>query len=401
MTTIATASNATPKWADLPTDEYEARVTRAQRSMREHGIDLMILSAKENVQYFSGFLCGHWTAKTFSTAIVLVHASKDPVLVIPDFFAGTARGSSWIAQHAYFPEPHARPRGVGDAVADAVLGLVGPNAVVGLESGQNLVGTWNLADYERIRERLGGMTFKSAAAVLWGCRMIKSPREIERLRTITRITERAMDETRRQIRVGMTEKEIAQATAVAGFKAGADGVAFTNIRAGLDRYPSADSVPMDRPVGLGEMLVNDIGLTLRTYTSDIAYSTHIGKPTAKHVDIWRNIVKAQDMTLSMMRPGVRARDVFETCHKVLADYGFGRLIDMVGHGIGLDVHEPPILAPYDDMVLKPGMVFALEPWVYDVQGLGVFGVEEIVAITEDGNELLSEIPRNDLWYTEG
>ena len=399
MTTATIETVATPDWADFPTEEYQARVAKAQRSMREHGLEVLMLTQKENVQYFSGFLCGHWSAKTFATAILLIHVTKDPVLVLPDFFAGTARGSSWIQQHAYFTEPHAQPRRSADAIVEAVTALAGPSAVIGLEWGQNLVASWNLADYHKVRERLGAATFKSGEEVVWACRMIKSSREIERLREITAITERAMVEARGQLHAGLTEQDLARTTAASGMRAGADGIAFTNIRSGLERYRMADSVPMDRPIRAGEMVVFDIGLTLRTYTSDIAYNTHIGPPTAKHHDIWRNMIKAQDTALALMRPGVSAREVFEGCHQVLADYGYGRLIDMVGHAIGLDVHEPPILAPYDERTLEPGMVFALEPWVYDIEGLGVFALEEMVVITEDGSQLLSTLPRDEIWST--
>jgi Xaa-Pro aminopeptidase len=395
----SSAPMATPAWADFPTEEYEARVASAQRAMRQAGLDVLMLAERENVEYFSGFRCGHWISKTFATAIVLLHVTKDPVLVIPDFFAGTAKGSSWIAQHAYFSEPHARPRGVAPVVVEAVQALAGPAPVIGLESGENLVAGWNLADYEAVRAGLASATFTSGGEVLWACRMRKSAREIDRLRTVTRITERAMVETREQLHAGMTETEIAAAVATAGYRHGADGVLFTNIRAGLDRYPCADSEPVDRPVAKGEMLVYDVGLTLGGYVTDIAYSTVIGPPTAKHHEVWRHIVKAQDAGLAAMRPGVRARDVFGACHQVLADYGFGTIIDMVGHGIGFDVHEPPIIAPYDDHVLEPGMVFALEPWIYDIEGIGIFALEEIVAITEDGHELLSEVPRDELWST--
>jgi Xaa-Pro aminopeptidase len=394
-----TAPIATPEWADFPTEEYQARLAKAQRAMQRAGIELILLTKRENVQYFSGFLSGHWATQKFATAILLVHVSKDPVLVVPDFFAGTARGSSWIAQHAYFTEPHARPRGAADAVVNAVHALAGRSAVIGLESGQNLVSGWNLADYHAVREGLDTATFTSAAEVLWACRMIKSAREIERLRAITQITERAMVATRDQLHAGMTEADVARATAAHAFRDGADGVVFTNVRCGLERYPSADSPPVSRKIERGEMMVYDIGFNLDNYVSDIAYNTHIGKPTAKHHEVWAAIVRAHEAALAAMRPGVRAGDVFRACNQVLADYGFGRIIDMVGHGIGRDVHEPPILAPYDDHILEPGMVFAVEPWIYDIEGIGIFALEEIVAITEDGNELLSTLPRNELWST--
>jgi len=159
-------------------------------------------------------------------------------------------------------------------------------------------------------------------------------------------------------------------------------------------------LPFERGVRLGEMMVYDIGFGLHNYVSDIAYNTHIGPPTDKHHEVWSVIVRAQEVALAAMRPGVSAREVFTVCHKVMADYGFGRLIDMVGHGIGMDVHEPPILAPYDDRILQPGMVFAVEPWIYDTDGIGVFALEEMVAITEDGVDILSTLPRDELWSTK-
>ena len=399
MTTVTTPT-AAPVWADFPTEEYQARVARAQRSMREHGLDVLLLTQKEIVQYFSGFLSGGWSVQTFAAAILLLHVSKDPVLVIPDIFAATARGSSWIQQHAYYTEPHLRPRGAADAVVDAVIALAGATPRIGLEWGPNLVAAWNLADYHAVRERLGAATFSSAEDVVWDCRMIKSPREIERMREITGITERAMVGARDQVHAGMTEQELARVTVGSATLAGADGIAFTNIRAGVDRYRMSDSVPMARPIRADEMVVFDIALTLRTYAAELACNIHIGEPTAKHREIWRTMTKAQDAALAVMRPGVRAEDVFHQCLQVLNDYGYGRpSAYSVGHGIGLSVHEPPVLGPQHHRTLEAGMVFVLGSWIYDIEGLGVFALEEMVAITDDGNQLLSTLPRDELWWT--
>jgi Xaa-Pro aminopeptidase len=363
--------------------------------MAAAGLDVLMLTQQENVEYFSGFQTGHWVSKTFSPAVVLIHARKDPVLVLPDFFTGTARDSSWIQNHTYFSEPHAQPRNVARAIVTALRDLGGSSAAVGLEWGQNLVLHMNLADYHAVRDQLPEVQWTSGASVIWGCRMIKSALEIERLRAITLITERAIAAARSEFHEGMTETAIAKVIIMKGFEAGADGIAFTNIRAGLDRYASADSLPMDRPIRAGEMLILDIGLKLKGYYSDVAYCAHVGPPPAKHKEIWRRVVEAQDTTIASMRPGVGAKDVFRICRGVLADLGS---TDMVGHGIGMDVHEPPILAPPDEHALEAGMVFALEPWVYDTTNLGIFCLEELIVITEDGCESLSTLPRDEFWW---
>jgi Xaa-Pro aminopeptidase len=78
--------------------------------------------------------------------------------------------------------------------------------------------------------------------------------------------------------------------------------------------------------------------------------------------------------------------------------GFGRPSQYCGHGIGLAVVEPPYLAEAGDEVLEPGMVLALEPWVADIDGLGIFGLGEMGVVTSDGVEMLTTIPREELWW---
>lgn len=402
MESVITSSDGPPPatWADFPAAEYQARVAKAQREMRAAGIDLLVLAQKENVRYFSGFRCGHWIAKTFPTGLLLIHPDRDPVLVTADFFAATARESSWLRDIAFFSDPHSRPRSVQDTVVNAIRELAGPNAVIGLELGHNLVSNWNLADYHAVREALPDAKFVSGADVIWACRMIKSAAEIDRLRTLTHITERAMVATRKQLHEGMTETDVARLTAANGLREGADGVLFLNIRAGQDRYASADAEPVDRPIRNGEMMIYDVGFTLRGYVSDIAYCTYFGKPSPRHHEIYAAVVRSQEAAIAQMRPGASARDPFRAAKQVLVDCGFGRSVDAAGHAVGLDVHEPPILAPFDDHVLEPGMVFEVENWLLSDEQLGVFFFEELVAITEDGHEVLTSLPHDELWATE-
>jgi Xaa-Pro aminopeptidase len=122
-------------------------------------------------------------------------------------------------------------------------------------------------------------------------------------------------------------------------------------------------------------------------------------PRAKHHEVWATIVKAQEAMLSAMCPGVRASYVFASGNRVLAAMGFGRPSQYCGHGIGVDVVEPPFLSAAGDHLLQPGMVLALEPWISEAQGLGIFGLGEMVTITEDGYDLLSALPREELWAT--
>lgn len=383
------------KWADFPTEEYADRLARVQKKMREAGLDLALITQQENVEYFSGFQTGHWNSKTFPTAFLLIHSKKAPVLVLPDFFEGNAHGCSWIDNRVTVAEPHANPRGFGPAVVSAIKDLAGSTPVIGLEHGSHMAPVWNMADYEHVRAQLGSATFTSAAMPIWGTRMIKSDREIERMAWLTALTDAAINDTRASLAPGMSEIEIAASIQKGMLDRGADGSAFRNIRAGGDRYACSDSLPQERRIQDGDVLLIDIGATYNTYTTDVAYVTHIGAAKPEHHQNYDTVIRAHEAALDAAKPGVPAKDVFQASLRVLEDSPL-RTLDMCGHGIGMEVHEPPMLTPYDDTLLEPGMTFAVEPWLYDTEGLGIFCVEEIVQITEDGAHVLSSVHRDEL-----
>src|SRR5690606_28739008 len=97
-------SVVTPEFADFPTSEYVSRYERMQREMKSSGLDAMIIVQRENIEYFSGFMTGHWPSKTFNSAGMILRATGAPILITPDFFSGTARKTSWVADVRYFDE---------------------------------------------------------------------------------------------------------------------------------------------------------------------------------------------------------------------------------------------------------------------------------------------------------
>jgi Xaa-Pro aminopeptidase len=176
---------------------------------------------------------------------------------------------------------------------------------------------------------------------------------------------------------------------------GADGAAFRNIRAGSERYACSDSLPQKRPISNGDMLLIDIGATYRTYTTDVAYVTHIGPATPEHHKNYELVIRAHEAAIAAAKPGALAKDVFFASLAILEESSL-QTLDMCGHAIGMEVHEPPMLTPYDETPLQAGMTLAIEPWLYDTEGLGIFCVEEIVHITEAGAQILSQVPRDTL-----
>lgn len=233
---MAFSTDTRLKWADFPRDEYEARSKRAQQLMAEEGIDVLVLTVHQNVEYFSGFLTGHWDSHSFPTGALVLHQSKDPVLIIPEFFSGTAWSTSWVDALATFPEPHASPREFATVLIDTVRALGGPSASIAFDQGTHMAPAWNMDDHRVVMEALAPKGARGAASVIWGCRSIKSAREVERMRWLTGITDAAINATRNDLATGQTEVEIGTRIAMEMMKLGAEGTSFRNIRAGKDRY---------------------------------------------------------------------------------------------------------------------------------------------------------------------
>ncbi len=384
-------------YADFPADEYVARIERAQRLMKKENLDLLLLAGKEDVEYIAGFICGHWGVKGFPPAVVVLPREGAPVLVLPAFLVGTARGSSWIADVRTHPNTHSNPRDFPRLVVETIQDLRTAGGRIGLEAGDELQPHLAIPDYEYLKGHLPKATLTSAAGVLWGLRMVKSPREIARMEELMGMTNRALRALMPQIRAGMTEVEVANRLKAAVLAEGAESHNFLNIRAGRGRYAMADSVPLDNPLRSGDMLILDTGVMHRGYKTDVAYVGHVGEPSRKHREVYKTVVNALDAALAAIKPGVLVAEVFRASERFVGSLGFGRTLDMVGHGVGMDTHEPPVLSDDGKEIIEEGMVLAIEPWFYDTDGLGVFALEEIVVVTRDGHRNMSDVPRDELW----
>jgi Xaa-Pro aminopeptidase len=232
--------------------------------------------------------------------------------------------------------------------------------------------------------------------------MIKSPAEIERLRRAAVATNRAQEALRAFLRPGISE------LAVGAFlrrqmiqdDAGEEDRLFLNMRAGSDRYSMTDTYPKDRPLARGDLLIVDAGIVLDGYSSDTARVLAIGEPSELHASVYRNVVDARASALAELRAGVPASAVYRAVRRVFDEAGLPVHIDLVGHGIGLDVHEPPMLSPINDTPLEENMVICVEPWVTLPNDQGVLVIEDTFAVTADGYDELTLPNASELWVID-
>jgi len=133
----------------------------------------------------------------------------------------------------------------------------------------------------------------------------------------------------------------------------------------------------------------DMGAMLDGYASDMTRMLFLGKPDARVRHAYSAVLEAQVAAIDAVRPGVKAHAVDRAARRVLAKHGLARaFVHSTGHGLGLEIHEPPRVGKNDQTVLERGMAITIEPGVY-IEGFGGIRIEDTVAVTERGCEVLT------------
>ena len=225
-------------------------------------------------------------------------------------------------------------------------------------------------------------------------RVVKSAAEIELLRQAVRVSEAALEDTLGKVRIGQTETQIEAMLLNALFAAGAEGLSFAPIVAAGSNsaQPHAKARP-DYKVQAGDALLIDFGGRVQGYCADITRTVFIAEVSDEHRAFYDTVALANERGRAAARPGLSAGDLDNLVLAVLEGSPYGAFTrHKTGHGLGLDVHEDPYIMRGNDTPLQPGMVFTIEPGLYQLGKVGV-RIEDDVAVTDDGIDVLTTFPR--------
>jgi Xaa-Pro aminopeptidase len=193
---------------------------------------------------------------------------------------------------------------------------------------------------------------------------------------------------------GKTEIAVAAELEMEMRRNGAEAVAFESIVASAERSALPHAQPTDRVIGRGEFVIIDYGCRLDGYHSDETVTCLTGKPSAEQKKIHQVVYDAHMRALEAVKPGAQAREIDAVARLSIAASGYGKyFLHGLGHGVGLEIHEPPFLSPRGRGALAEGMVFTIEPGVY-IEDLGGVRLESLVYLDRQGPEILSEMPKD-------
>ena len=226
-------------------------------------------------------------------------------------------------------------------------------------------------------------------------RHLKSTAELEAIRRAAAITDWAMAQVNELVRPGMSEKAVAWELEKMMRERGAEGMAFEVIVASGPNAALAHHRPSERPIGVGDAIVVDMGAKLDGYHSDLTRSFFVGnEPDEKFQQVYGLVLAAQTAALGGMRAGMTGKEADALARDVITAAGHGDDFGhSLGHGVGLYIHEGPNLSVLNEEPLPVGAVVTVELGVY-LSGWGGVRIEDLVMVTAEGVESLSHCPKN-------
>jgi len=223
----------------------------------------------------------------------------------------------------------------------------------------------------------------------------KAPAEIQLVRTAAGIASEACSRVVKEGLIGKTELEIAGKLEFLFRTLGADGPSFPTIVASGPRSALPHASPTTKKIRPGDLIILDYGCTIGGYNSDETVTCIAGKqPTSLQRKMHTVVRKAQLIAVESLRVGGTVSAVDSVARKFIADSGFGKhFVHALGHGVGLEVHEPPWLSSRGRGVLEQGMIMTIEPGIY-IEGVGGVRLESLVAMETDGPVILSQMTKD-------
>ena len=241
------------------------------------------------------------------------------------------------------------------------------------------------AAVEKVKAKFPGLKIVNENGVLTELRRVKDAAELKFLKKAAAISCAAFKKFLPHVRAGATEKSLAHLLENLLFECGADGIAFPPIIASGRNGAAAHAVPTGKKLQRGELVVIDFGATYRGYVSDMTRTVAVGKVSPRLVRMYEAVRAAQDAGIRAARAGISAHALDAVCRESLEKSGFAKhFTHATGHGIGMAVHELPVVSPKQTDALQVGEVITCEPGVY-IKGVGGVRIEDSLAITKNGN----------------
>jgi len=366
--------------------EYQNRVIKLQRKMQESNTDLVLITSPHNFRYFTGLDSYFWESPT-RPWFLLISQAYDPIAIIPSI-GETALKKTWIENIKTWISPQPEDEGVS-ALTDCIKDFFPNKGNIGCEIGQESHLRISIKDFDRIRSNLANHNFVDASQLIWQLRMIKSKEEIYKIKKMISIASNVFDSLPNYIHMGMSEIEICNVFKKNLLNKGADHTLYMSCASGIGGYDQIICDPSDKKLDNGDILIIDTGTTYDGYFCDFDRNYGFGKISFEAEKAYNTVWEATEVGLSKAKPGVTCSEISNSIQSILKKRGLiSNNIGRVGHGLGLQLTEPPSIMHNDKTALQENMILTIEP-CFEYQPGRMLVHEENILITNNGCERLT------------
>lgn len=375
-----------------PPGIFQDRVRKMADVLATAGLHALIAVSDPSVTYFTGF--HHFkTTKFLGWGTVLIVTSD----------GRSTLGTPGLTLH--YAEQHAianlilRYEGTSGALVELIERAIDRSSKGGTRFRFGVESGWlPLRYYREIETAMPEAEVVDAGPLIMGLRSVKDISEIATLRRAASIADVGMHAAFQHLSEGVTELEVAAAATCAMLSAGADVICHCSVKSGRNSA-LIQSFSSRRRLEASDIVNIDLGAVVDGYCSDLTRTFVIGGPTARQRALFGlSLLALEAAERAAATPGQAGALVDAAARDFLGRAGYGGdfFPHLTGHGIGLDVHEAPLLAPRSSDILRPNMVICLEPGIYDLE-IGGIRTEDMFLLTETGLEALTRFPRDTTW----
>ncbi|MBQ9572679.1 MAG: aminopeptidase P family protein [Acidaminococcaceae bacterium] len=344
------------------------RIGKIFKFMKEHDLPCIAIKDVYTIRYLTGFT---------GDSGILYADDRIAVLVTDGRYVDQARSEL----------KYCRVQEYRGNIWETVAGLAGAHQKIGFDG--------DAYTYEEAKALKAVLpeTTEMISVGLRVLRLIKDERELENLWQASKIADGAFERLLKEIKAGMTEKELAARLEYYMRSLGSEGVSFDTIVASGHRSALPHGAPTDKVVEVGDFVTFDFGAMYNGYHSDTTRTVVMGMANSWHREIYTVVQEAQYRGMKAARPGITGKELDAEIRDYIESRGYGRYFTHgLGHGVGLEIHELPNINSKSDIPLQEGMVFSIEPGVY-IQGRGGVRIEDTVVLTKEGVHSLTTLKK--------
>ncbi|MDX1770042.1 MAG: Xaa-Pro peptidase family protein [Planococcaceae bacterium] len=357
-----------------------SKINQISTYLKKHNIDAAFITTPDNVFYVSGFRSNPHERLLG----VLVFQDAEPLMILPQMEVPDAKNAGWnfdVVGHQDTDQPW-------QLLKQAIENKKITPSQIAIEKSHMTV-----ERLEAIQELYPDVTFTRLDDQLNSMRVVKDANELAILREAAAYADYAIEVGVSEIAEGKTELEILTAIELALKKKGISHMSFDTMVLSGPKTASPHGKPGDRKIQKGDLVLFDLGVIYKGYCSDITRTVAFGEPSTKQKEVYETVRKAEQAAVDAVKPGVKAMELDKIARDIITEAGYGEFFThRLGHGLGISVHEFPSVTGNNEMELIEGMVFTIEPGIYDPSITGV-RIEDDVVVTKDGVEVLTKYPK--------